>query len=190
MRIHVGAGTTKLSGWLNTDIDRRSEYVLDATQPWPVPDGSVAYVYGDNFIEHLTLPKARAFLSHARRALAPRGQIRLVTPDVETTARLYLGGGPHADALIDRHRRNGYQMTYPVDLLRVIFAESEHWLGYCFDEVSLRTELEAAGFVKVRRCHVGESDDPILRGLEIRDVPIEDQMQLVLEAGAPGRDAD
>lgn len=76
-------------------------------------------------------------------------------------------------------------MKYPVDILRVVFAESEHWRGYCFDEASLRAELESAGFVDIRRCHVGKSDDPVLCDLESRAAPIEDRMQLVLEASAP-----
>ena len=185
MRIQVGASASRLPGWLNTDIARGAEYYLDATQPWPVPDGSVAYVYGDNFIEHLTLPEARAFLAHARRAMAPQGRIRLVTPDVGTTARLYLDGGLEQEAALARHRKHGYQVDYPVDLLRILFAESEHWRGYCFDEVSLRSELDAAGFVNVRRLHVGQSDDPVLRDLEDRTEPIEDRLQLVLEATAP-----
>jgi predicted SAM-dependent methyltransferase len=181
----VGAGSTSLPGWLNTDIDGSAAYVLDATRRWPVPEGSVAYIFRDNFIEHMTLPDVRAFLMNARGAMAPAARMRLVTPDVATTARLYLEGGPEADALIERHRRNGYQMTYPVDLLRVLFAESEHWLGYCFDEASLRNELETAGFEKVCRYRVGESDDPVLWALEIRAEPVEDTMQLVLEALAP-----
>lgn len=185
LRIHVGAGSTSLPGWLNTDIDGSADYVLDATRRWTVPEGSVAYVYGDNFIEHLTLPDVRAFLMNARSAMAPAARMRLVTPDVATTARLYLEGGPEAEALIERHRRNGYQMTYPIDLLRVLFAESQHWLGYCFDEASLRNELEIAGFEEVRRYHVGQSEDPVFRGLEVRAEPVEDTMQLVLEAIAP-----
>jgi predicted SAM-dependent methyltransferase len=185
MRIQVGGSSVQLPGWINTDISGGAEYYLDAASPWPVRDGAVAYVYADNFIEHLTLPLARAFLGYARRALAPGGRIRLVTPDAETTARLYLEGGPETDAAMNRHRRHGYEITYPVDLLRVVYAESGHWLGYIFDEASLRAEMEGAGFADVERCHVGQSADPVLRGLEKRTEPIEDRLQLVLEGRVP-----
>jgi predicted SAM-dependent methyltransferase len=185
MRIQVGGSSEHLPGWINTDINGQAEYYLDAARPWPIRDGGVGYVYADNFIEHLTLPDARAFLGHARRALAPGGRIRLVTPDVETTARVYLERGPETDAAMNRHRRHGYQIAHPVDLLRVVYAESGHWRGYMFDESSLRAEMEEAGFADVTRCHANESTDPVLRGLEKRSEPIEDRLQLVLEGRVP-----
>jgi predicted SAM-dependent methyltransferase len=187
MRIQIGGSSEHLPGWINTDINGLAEYYLDAVRPWPIRDGGVAYIYADNFIEHLTLPSARAFLSNARRALAPGGRIRLVTPDVETAARLYLEGGQETDAAMNRHRLHGYLIAHPVDLLRVAFAESGHWRGYMFDESSLRAEMSGAGFADVTRCHVSESTDPVLRGLEKRTEPIEDKLQLVLEGQAPSR---
>lgn len=175
----------RLAAWANTDITPDADFYLDATAPWPVEAGTVTHVYGDNVVEHLTLDHVRVFLAHARRAMAPGGRLRLATPDAGMTARLYVDGGPDAEALLDRHRRHGYQVAHQVDLLRILFATSEHWRGYCFDETSLRDELDAAGFVDVRRWRTGESDDPVMRGLEQRTERTEDLAQLVLEARVP-----
>jgi predicted SAM-dependent methyltransferase len=182
LRIHVGAGPRRLPGWTNTDIDGKAEYFLDVVAPWPVSPGTVSHVFADNVVEHLTLEGNRAFLGNAIVSLAPGGTIRLTTPDSEATARMYLTDpGP----LMERHRRHGYDVAHPVDLLRIAFTTSGHHLGYPFDEAALRAELIAAGFVKIRRCRSAESDDPDLRGLEARTEPIEDAVMLTLEADAP-----
>jgi predicted SAM-dependent methyltransferase len=131
-----------------------------------VPDGSVAYVFSDAVIEHFPLPAARQVLAHAHAALRPGGTIRLMTPDTEATARLYLGGGALADEHLDRQRRFYEDVAHPVDLLRVLFTTSGHHLGYLWDEQSLTDELIGAGFADIRRCDVFESADSALRNLE------------------------
>ena len=181
-RVHVGAGPVRLAGWLNTDIDRSAEYFLDATRPWPLPDGSISHVYADNFVEHLTLVELREFLTCARRALASGGRVRLATPDVGAIARLYVDGGPAADSMVSYLRERGYVMAHQVDILRVTFSESGHERGYLHDEVSLAHELVAAGFSHVRRYPASQSDDPVLRGLETRTDAIAIPVQMSLEA--------
>jgi predicted SAM-dependent methyltransferase len=182
LRIHVGAGPKHLAGWFDTDIDGNADYYLDVLQPWPTAPGSVSHVFADNVVEHLTLEGNRAFLGHAMESMTAGGTIRLTTPDAEATARMYL---TDPQPLMERHRRHGYDVTHPVDLLRIAFTTSGHHLGYPFDEASLRAELHDAGFVDIRRCRAGQSDDPILRGLEARSEPVEDAVMLTLEADAP-----
>lgn len=181
--VHVGAGTVKIPGWVDTDIDGSAPYYLDALRPWPV--AGVTHVFADNVIEHFTLDDARQVLRHARAAMAPGGMIRLVTPDAETNARAYIEGGPDLEALLERHRANGYAMAYPADVLRPIFSLNGHADGYLFDERSLTVELEAAGFVDVHREHVGESCDEVFRGIDARTEPIDDLLLLTLEARTP-----
>jgi predicted SAM-dependent methyltransferase len=181
----VGSGPNTLPGWLNTDLDPTDEvYRLDATMPWPLPAGAVSHVYGDDFVEHLTIDGVRSFLREAHRVMAPGARIRLVTPDVGATARLYLEGGPDADALMAYLPGNGYRIEHRVDLLRVTFAENGHHEGYLFDEQSLGAELVAAGFADVERRQPGESDDPVLRGIDSRTDPEARPVQLILEARA------
>jgi predicted SAM-dependent methyltransferase len=184
-RIELGAYRNRHQGWVPTDVGWRSRYWLDATEPWPVPPGSVGHVYGDNMIEHVALDQARLLFAHAHRAMAPRGRLRLVTPDAERFARMYLEDGELLRAHADRNRRHGYRVDHKVSLLRTVFAECGHHLGFVWDLEALAAELAAAGFVDVERCEVGESEDPVLRGLETRTEPSDRALFLVVEAIRP-----
>lgn len=185
LKLEVGSSRTARRGWIATDVGWRARYWLDITEPWPVSIGSVSYVYGDNVIEHLDVDGARAFFRQAHRALRPGGRIRLASPDAERYARMYLDGGVLLAQHADRSKRHGYRVDHDVSLLRTVFVECGHHEGYVWDLAALTAELEAAGFVSVRRCEVGVSDDPALRALESRTEPSDRVLQLVVEAIRP-----
>lgn len=182
VKVNVGAGSACLDGWINTDVTWWSTMYLDLTKPWPVPPGSIDRIYGDNVIEHFPLNVSRAVLRYCRDALSVGGRLRLVTPDVERTARAYLENPELTAAHLERHRRYGFPAEHAVDMLRITYAYHGHHLGYCFDWAALSAELAAAGFVDIRRCEVGQSDDPTFRGLEHRHEPTEAATGLVVEA--------
>jgi predicted SAM-dependent methyltransferase len=181
-RVELGAGRAARAGWLCTDVSWRARYVLDAAGPWPFPDASASHVYADNMIEHVRLDAARRLFEEARRVLADAGTLRLATPDVEGTARLYLLDVEGGDAHLDRHRSHGYRVEHRVDLLNLTYLESGHAAGYLYDFDALRDELLRAGFRRVLRVRSGESDDPVLRGLEQRLEPTDELASLVVEA--------
>lgn len=153
---------------------------MDATATWPFPDASASHVYSDNVIEHLRMAPVRALLRQAHRVLQPGGTIRLVTPDVRRVVDLYLADDDETARHMARASQGGYEVHHQVDLLRIVFQEAGHHLGYLWDEPSLSAELKAAGFTEIARYEVGQSNDPLLCSLETRDTPI----QLVLEAVA------
>ena len=184
IRIALGAGRDRMPGWIVTDLSWRTECFLDATKPWPVPPGTVEVIWGDNMIEHVPLPLGRAVLRHAYRALRPGGVMRLATPDVERVARQYLENGELARAGMARNAERGRQLMHPVELLRVVFNESKHYLGYLYDYGALSHEMEAAGF-EVQRKEVGESDHPDLRGIDSRVHPAEAATILIVEGRKP-----
>jgi predicted SAM-dependent methyltransferase len=185
-RIVLGAAQVPAPGWIATDIDWRTPNYLDVTTEWPVPDASVSHIYADNVIEHISLEGARVAFSEMHRVLVPGGGVRLATPDVEGTARLYLDGGEIARSHLERHHRAGLLAEHRVDLLRVTFCEHGHHLGYLWDAASLADELTKAGFADVVRCSPGVSDDPHLVGLEVRGTTEgEAATMLVLEARRP-----
>jgi predicted SAM-dependent methyltransferase len=183
--VELGAGAVRREGWIPTDVWWRARYHLDATRPWPFPPGSVSHVYADNVIEHVPIDGARALLRHAVRALEPGGRIRLVTPDVERCARVYLERGELAHAQLDAHRGAGTRVEHLVDILRGVFVEYEHYRGYAWDFDSLSAELAAAGFTSIERCELQESADPVLRGLESRVLPVDRVTMLAVEARRP-----
>lgn len=185
VRLHIGAAKSRLPGWIDTDVYWRASHYLDVTRPWPVAPGSVAHVYGDNVIEHLTLPQGRQMLRGAFGALCPGGRIRLATPDVERIARIYLDEPDIANELLGWHRSARREAAHPVDLLRIYFTHWGHEAGYLYDFASLSDELRDAGFANVTRCRTGESTDPALRDLEAR-TDAEASIQLIIEAEKPG----
>ena len=184
VRVQIGSGRRILPGWINTDISYYSPAHLDLLQPWPVPPGSVQFVFGDNVIEHLRLDEARIALRHIYRAMGPGGVLRLATPDVEASARSYLENGELARQGIQRSAELGRAIDHPVQLLAQVYVGSGHYLGFCYDYRALAAELEAVGFV-VQRCATGESEYAELRGLETRTHPAESATQLCVEAVKP-----
>jgi predicted SAM-dependent methyltransferase len=184
-RVELGARDARREGWISTDVWWHARYHLDATGPWPFPPGSVSHVYADNMIEHVPIDGARALLRHAGKAMRPGGRIRLVTPDVERCAAVYLERGDLARAQMDAHRGAGTRVDHLVDILRGVFVEYEHDRGYAWDFESLGAELEAAGFTSIERCELEKSADPVLRELESRTLPVDRVTMLAVEALRP-----
>lgn len=154
---------------------------MDATEPWPLPQESVQYVFADNVIEHLPLDSGRKLLRHARRAMVRGGVIRLATPDVESIARIYLDNPAERDELLRRNAASGQLGVHPVDVLRGVFLDWGHHLGYLYDFDALSRELAAAGFVDIQRVKPGSSSYPALTRLEGRTGE-SGRSQLVVEA--------
>jgi predicted SAM-dependent methyltransferase len=84
-RVNVGCGPEHLlSDWWNIDIRPFAgiDQTVDVAEPWPWRD-RLEYVYGEHFLEHLTVSQALNFLVHAGNALELGGRIRLTTPSLE-----------------------------------------------------------------------------------------------------------
>ena len=84
-RVNVGCGPEHLlSDWWNVDIRSFAgvDQTVDVTEQWPWRD-RLEYVYGEHFLEHLTVSQALNFFVHAGNALEPGGRIRLTTPSLE-----------------------------------------------------------------------------------------------------------
>lgn len=155
-RIHVGCGPKSIKEtWWNIDVRefKGVDQVCDITLPWVGID-NVQYVYGEHFLEHLTLRQAFSFLQHAGEAMAEGGTIRLSTPSLEWVSLT------HFDA----------HSAEPNDLIlqTLRFNRAFHGWGHKFlwSQPVLKRALESTGFGDVVFCAYGESSDPALRGLE------------------------
>jgi predicted SAM-dependent methyltransferase len=180
--IAVGAGGKVYDGWISSDIGWSKGNYLDVTRPWNL-EVEVTRVFGDNMVEHLGLAGTRAFLRHAYDALVPGGSIRLVTPDVEAAARIYLNDPNETARLLVSLREHESQPAHePVDLLHAVFHGWGHNIGYLFDYQTLAKELDAAGFVEIDRVPLTES----LRGFPATDqVGREEAIHFAVEAERP-----
>lgn len=82
-KLHIGCGANHLEGWLNTELcPHGREIFLDATEAFPLPSNTFAFVYSEHMIEHIPYRQARAMVKECFRILRPGGVIRVVTPDL------------------------------------------------------------------------------------------------------------
>lgn len=109
LMLNLGCGSSFHSAWVNMDFITASKDVIahDLRRPLPLADATCDVVYASHVLEHFTRGEAQAFLNECHRVLRPGGILRIVVPDLETIARLYLlnlEGAAAGDAqAADRH---------------------------------------------------------------------------------------
>jgi SAM-dependent methyltransferase len=91
-RLQLGCGARYHPAWINLDLHPQHASVgqHDVTRPLPFPDGHFDAVYHAHLLEHLPRAEALPFLRECWRVLRPGGVLRVVVPDLEQIARLYL----------------------------------------------------------------------------------------------------
>jgi predicted SAM-dependent methyltransferase len=90
--LNLGCGHVHHAAWTNVDFRASSPEVIqhDLRQPLPFADASFTAVYASHVLEHFSRPFALVFLTECHRLLKSGGVLRLVVPDLETIAKLYL----------------------------------------------------------------------------------------------------
>ncbi|MGH8678073.1 MAG: class I SAM-dependent methyltransferase, partial [Burkholderiales bacterium] len=90
--LNFGCGATFHPAWVNLDSSPVSPQVIrhDLREPFPFPANSFDGVYGSHVLEHLEPDAAIRLLKECHRVLKPGGIVRVVVPDLEVIARLYL----------------------------------------------------------------------------------------------------
>lgn len=185
-KMQIGAGDAfsfkEFADWLNTDIDPKgSETYLDAAKPFPIPDNSLSVIFSEHLIEHLPYRDGSAMLRESYRTLKPGGKIRIATPNLLRLIQLF------EDAKTDEMKAYIHDKIeadyWETPLPRTASPEcvilnaelnnpgsGSYHIGHQFvyDPKTLRESLERAGFRDIKQFAPGESDDPQLRGLELR----------------------
>jgi len=157
-RVHLGAGTRKVAGWLNVDL-RGSDYDVDLASgrlPWRT--NSLDCVVSEHVIEHLELRnELLPLLSELQRVIRPSGEIWLSCPDIEKVCRSYVDHRM-VDLLEDRYARwKGYSLHgMPISHLINDFFHQWGQHKNLFDFELLEWALTSSGFDDVRR--ISEAD--------------------------------
>jgi hypothetical protein len=155
-RVQVGCGPKNLmSDWWNVDIRAFAgvDEVMDVSVPWAWAD-ELFFVYGEHFLEHLTVEQAFHFLRHAHRALRPGGVLRLTTPSLEWVLKTHFT----FERLDDRGTRfENWNIN-----------RAFHGWGHRFlySKQTLEWVLSSCGFDPIRFHSYGESEIEALRNLE------------------------
>src|SRR5688572_13614475 len=90
--LNVGCGGHFHPAWTNLDLNAATPDVLkhDLREGLPFPADYFDAVYHSHVLEHLARDEASRFLAGCYRVLRPGGVLRVVVPDLEAIARLYL----------------------------------------------------------------------------------------------------
>ena len=90
--LNLGCGRRYHSAWTNLDLESDDLEVIshDITQGIPFEKASFDAVYHSHVLEHLNPVEGRQLIQECYRVLAPGGVLRVVVPDLERIARLYL----------------------------------------------------------------------------------------------------
>jgi predicted SAM-dependent methyltransferase len=174
LKLHLGAGPTRLAGWVNIDVFP-AEVAMNISWGLPFADGSAAFAYAGLVFEHLYYAgEALALLRDVRRVLAPGGVFRFIVPD--------MGLFMHKYAEDDRAFFEHWQkvaipkhfagFSTPMEIINAYNATGRapsefftHKFGYDFE--TLEKVGRMAGFSKIKRCSYMASEHPELRVDEI-----------------------
>lgn len=173
-KLQIGAGTSNSTGWLNTDIEpTEKQAYLDAAKALPFPDTSFHYIFGEHVIEHLTNEQGLRFLNEAHRVLAPGGKVRMVTPNLLQFVALFNEQSPEQKKAVGQYilRKLDYHSwaDTPDSACLILNNEMRSWgHQFVYTPAMLRASFEKAGFTQIRQYGAGETDDPALKGLEMR----------------------
>jgi predicted SAM-dependent methyltransferase len=154
-KLNLGCGENVKPGWLNVDLFKdTAELRLDLPEPFPFPDGSIAFIYSEHMFEHLSYPQthdsmgetsaspseALQLLRESFRVLVPGGTFSVGVPDAERAVALY-----------DRRRFERWGPPWvdrPMHFLNCVFRQGrEH--KYAYDEETVGKLLGSVGFVNV-----------------------------------------
>lgn len=96
--LNLGCGSHFHPDWVNVDFVSTGEGVIahNLRQGLPFADESFDVVYHSHVLEHFPKDEVPFFLSECWRVLRPEGILRVVIPDLEQIARLYLTALEHA----------------------------------------------------------------------------------------------
>jgi SAM-dependent methyltransferase len=208
--VQYGCGASAPDGWTNFDASPRLRLerlpmlgtllcaaagrvfpsnvaIGDIVRGLPIPDGTARGVYCSHVLEHLARDDVPTALRNTFKMLAPGGRFRLIVPDLHWRAERYLDAARNADPTAADALMEACRLGVRTKDMHVM-AVARRQLGHAahlwmYDFAALRSLLEAAGFVGVRRCEPGDSGDPWFDAVEDRERFFDsDQRELAIEA--------
>jgi SAM-dependent methyltransferase len=136
----------------------------------PHAEKSVSAIYCSHVLEHLDRTSVEKALRNTLNLLEPGGVFRLVVPDLEWRAKVYVNSAKRAeDSAADTfmtgaHLGVQHARNTTVSRLRMMFGNSAHLWMY---DLGLMTKLlKQAGFVEIRRCVFGDAEDQMFEKVE------------------------
>ncbi len=90
--LNLGCGASFHAAWINVDTVPAAPGILrqDLARGLPYSAGSIDAIYSSHVLEHFAPLVAQNLINECARVLRPGGIARIVVPDLEAIARLYL----------------------------------------------------------------------------------------------------
>jgi SAM-dependent methyltransferase len=90
--LNIGCGRRYHRDWVNLDLDSADPAIIrhDVTRGMPFESSQFEAVYHSHLLEHLKPEQGERLINECFRILKPEGTLRIVVPDLERIARLYL----------------------------------------------------------------------------------------------------
>jgi len=167
IKINLGSGHWKLEGWVNVDLDLESlpQVCANLALSLPFQSGIADLMHSEDFIDQLELENARSLLAECHRILKPDGVIRILTPDLERLAQLYLHDQEQLKFLWTEHVRVPLQTGTAGEIFNTGMRFAGHTFLY---DAETMTRLAAECGFDARRVEYQKSAEPDLRGLDLR----------------------
>jgi predicted SAM-dependent methyltransferase len=170
-KLHIGCGFNMIDGWLNSDYQPypTDTLRLDATKTFAIEDNQFDYIFSEHMIEHLEYAGGSSMLNECFRVLRKDGTIRVSTPDLPFLIDLYRKDKSTQQMEYIKWATDNFVPNTDYDDVFVINNFVRAW-GHTFiyDEKTLRSSMEKAGFTNIIRCDLNQSTEAAFRDLEMR----------------------
>jgi predicted SAM-dependent methyltransferase len=167
VKINLGSGHWKFEDWVNVDLDMDSlpQVCANLAKTLPFSSGTVDLMHTEDFIDQLDLDNARLFLTECHRILKKEGVLRILTPDLEELARLYLHDQERLKHLWTEHVRVPLQTGTAGEIFNIGMRFAGH--TFLYDAETFTRLATECGF-EAKRVEYQQSEVPQLRGLDLR----------------------
>jgi predicted SAM-dependent methyltransferase len=166
-KLHLGAGSKRIDGYLNSDLFGRVP--IDIAKRLPLPSASCDVIVSNHVVEHIYQRQFRRFLVEAYRVLRAGGVMFIGTPSLEKMARaMYCDADESVKRIMLDHiqqRLGPSETVTPASYLN----DNTHRLfqhKYVYDLETMRTYGRQAGFRSVESVSLKAiADDGIRQAL-------------------------
>lgn len=162
LSVNIGCGPNAMPGWVNLDMSRGAgvDVVWDLRKGLPFRTESCTVIFGEHVIEHLCKADGETLVRDCHRSLETGGVLRLSTPDAGRFFRSYA-----ADGNFLRHSDFGAPAETAMDRINQMMREFGQHL-WSYDTESISVLLKKAGFSRVVEKVCGESEHPLMVGID------------------------
>ena len=188
--LQIGCGSNLLTGWLNTDISGKSGIgYLDAGEKFPFENDIFDFIFSEHVFEHLTVDQQINLLKEGCRVLKEDGIMRIATPSLDFLFNLYKEPQEENHLEYVRWAIETSPTLQPVNkgvedrsvhycyVINNFFKAWGHQMIHNFS--SLEKIAMQCGFSAAKLTKVGESEEPVLRGIEMHGTIIPENKNIL-----------